>query len=190
MSGFVAVGYFLFSLLFGFLIFILWARIALRYIRLSALHPISQSVFAITNPLVLPFSYVLRSHPTRLSRYDGPGICALIVIEMLKFITIGLLQFGTVLPWSIILLYTAAELITQPCNLLFYAILIRVIMSWINPMWRGPIADILRLITDPLLYLGRRFIPDIAGLDFSPLIVMVCLQVIMLFISASLPMHL
>ena len=46
---------------------------------------------------------------------------------------------------------------------LFYMILIRVIMSFVNPHWQGPLADFLRLLTEPLLKLGRRVVPDISG---------------------------
>ena len=63
-------------------------------------------------------------------------------------------------------------------------------MSWINPRWQHPLADLLRLVTEPLLRLGRRIIPDISGFDFSPYVMLIMLKVITLFISESLPMHL
>ena len=72
------------------------------------------------------------------------------------------------MPILFILLYVLADLIIQPCNLLFYAIIIRVIMSYANPGWQHPLADFLRLLTEPLLILGRKIIPDISGFDFSP----------------------
>ncbi len=86
-----------------------------------------------------------------------------------------------------IVLYVVADLIIQPCNLLFYAILIRVIMSYVNPYWQHPLNDFLRIVTEPLLSRGRRLIPIMANIDFSPFIIMLILKVITLFISASLP---
>lgn len=71
-----------------------------------------------------------------------------------------------------------------------FAILVRVIMSFVNPGWQGPIADFLRILTEPLLKLGRKFISNIAGFDFSPFIIMIVLKIITLFISASLPWRL
>ena len=88
------------------------------------------------------------------------------------------------------MLYVLADLIIQPCNLLFYAILIRVIMSYVNPKWQHPATDFLRIITEPLLILGRKIIPDISGFDFSPIIMMIILKIITLFIGASLPWNL
>ncbi len=85
------------------------------------------------------------------------------------------------------MLYLVADLIIQPCNILFYAILIRAIMSFVNPTWQHPLAYFLYQLTEPLLILGRRIIPNISGFDFSPLIIMVILKVITLFIESNLP---
>jgi YggT family protein len=195
MSGLITVGYFLFNLIFSFAAFILLVRLALRYFRVSSLHPISQAINKTTNPIVMPLDKVFITNKTptkkpRLSRYDWACFCVLVLIELLKFAGIDLLFLGAKLPWALIPLYVLADLIVQSCNLLFYALIIRVVMSWVNPMWQHPISDILRLITDPLLRLGRRVIPDISGFDFSPYLVLVILKVITLFISAEMPYHL
>ncbi len=59
------------------------------------------------------------------------------------------------------------------------AILIRVLMSWIpnlNP--DNPIVQIIRSITDPILEPARRLIPPIGGLDISPLVVLLLLNLL------------
>ena len=190
MSGLLAVGYFLFASFFSLISFILWARIALRYFRISALHPVSQSINALTNPIIMPLAHMFSTPKKRLSRYDWPCFCVLVIVELLKFIAIGALFLGAMLPWSFVPLYTLADLILQPCNLLFYAIIIRVIMSWVNPNWHHPIADVIRSITEPLLRWARHIIPVFSGFDFSPFVIMILLKVITLYISASLPLHL
>lgn len=190
MAGLVSVGYFLLSLFFSLLIFVLWARIALCYFRVSLLHPISQVVYRITNLLVRPFAELYKYRWMRLSRYDWHCVIVLIIVEFLKFMSFSWLLLGFIMPVDLIILYVLADLIVQPCDLLFYAILIRVIMSWINPYWQHPFADFIRMVTEPLLGVARRLLPDIAGFDFSPIIVILLLKVITLFISASIPMHL
>ena len=195
MSGLLAVGYFLFTLIFSLLTFVLWTRMALRYFRISALHPMSQSINKITNPFIMPLTQLymaikMRTKNLRLSRYDWPCFSMLVFIELLKFTALNFLFLGAILPWSYIALYSVSDLIVQPCNLLFYAVIARVIMSYVNPYWQHPLADLLRLVTEPLLRLAQRYIPVFSGLDFSPYIIMVLLKVITLFISASLPLHL
>ena len=190
MVGLLTVGYFLFALLFSLLGFVLWARIGLRYFRISAIHPVSHLILTITNPIVLPLAHHFPIQTTRKSPYDWPCFCVLVMVELLKFIAIGSLFLGVTLPWTFLPIYTLADLIIQPCNLLFYAMLIQVIMSYVNPHWQHPAADVLRLITEPLYRLGRRIIPDISGFDFSPFLMMIILKIITLFIRSYLPLHL
>jgi YggT family protein len=82
---------------------------------------------------------------------------------------------------------TVVDLIAQPCNILFYALLIRVILSWVSPHLQHPLSSLLFMITEPMLKWIRGYIPPIAGLDFSTLVIMILLKVITLFVTASLP---
>lgn len=190
MNGVIAAGYFLFSLLFSIITFILWIRLTLRYFRISTLHPIGQVIHRISDPVVLPIARIMQLPNTRKNRYDWPCFALLVAVEIIKFMLVGIVFFTTMLPWFLLILYPIADLIIQPLSLLFYAILIRVIMSWINPTWRNPFGDLLILVTEPILGIVRRYIPYIAGFDFSPFAVLIVLKVITLFISASLPLHL
>lgn len=190
MSGVLEVGYFLFTLIVSLLAFVLWARIALRFFCVSKLHPITQAIDELTNPIVKPVAELFSKKQSRLGRYDWPCFAVLVLLELVKFIAIGALFLRTRLPWEIVPLYIVADLIVEPCNLLFYAILIRIVMSFINPTWHHPLAHVLQMITDPLLKLGRRLLPNLAGFDISPFIILVVLKIITLFISASLPLRL
>lgn len=187
MSGFTVVGFFLVSLFFNLIIFTLWLRIALRYLRISSLSPFSQLIHTLTNPVMSPVNALLKLRYESKNRYDWTAFAILILVELLKITMLSLLAFHTLMPLLWIIIYVLADLIVQPCDLLFYAILIRVIMSFVNPGWQHPLADFLRVLTEPLLIFGRRIIPDISGFDFSPFIIMIILKVITLFISASLP---
>ncbi|RUR19265.1 YggT family protein [Legionella sp. km535] len=190
MSGFTAVGIFLTSLFFGLVILTLWLRIALRYFKVSALSPLSQVVLSVTDPVIRPIQTLFKLTYQPGQKYDWMAFIILIIVEFLKITILSLLAFHTLIPIGYLLLYIAADLIIQPCDLLFYAILIRVIMSYVKPGWQHPVADFLRLLTEPLLILGRKIVPDISGFDFSPFIIMIILKVITLFISASLPWRL
>ncbi|MGM9452223.1 YggT family protein [Legionella bozemanae] len=190
MSGLIAVTLFIVSLFFSLIIFSLWLRIALRYLRVSALHPVGQLIHKITNPLVNPIQLISKQPYKPGQKYDIPAIITLVLVELLKIICFSLLILNGLIPIVFIFIYIVADLIIQPCDILFFAILIRVVMSFINPEWQGPIADFLRLLTEPLLKLGRKIVPDISGFDFSPFIIMILLKIITLFISANLPWRL
>lgn len=186
MSGFITVGYFLLSVFFSLFIFILWLRFGLRYFRVSSLHPFSQSINALTTPMIKPISGLFKSSNTRLTRYDWACFVLLIAVELLKWTIIDLLFLNQPLSIFSLAINTLADLIIEPCNLLFYAIIIRVIMSWVNPNWVNPLADIIYLITEPLLKWARRALPSIYGLDFSPFLIMIGLKAVSLFVSASI----
>lgn len=190
MNGVLAAGYFLFSLVFSLVTFVLIVRMVLRYLRVSALHPIGQVIHKLTDPVILPLTHILKFANTRKSRYDMPCFIVLVTVEIIKFVLIGFIFFTAMLPLGWLIIYPFADIIVQVLNMIFYAVLIRAIMSWINPTWRNPLADLLILITEPILSYVRRFVPYIAGFDFSPVIVLVVIKVLTLFVSASLPYHL
>ncbi|STX52305.1 Integral membrane protein YggT, involved in response to extracytoplasmic stress (osmotic shock) [Legionella busanensis] len=191
MAGLIAVSYFLISIFFNLIIFLFWLRILLRYYRVSSLNPMGQAIYRLTDRIVLPLeSTIFRSkrHP---QRFDAISFACIVVLELIKFILLGLIAYQRLLPITYLFLFVIADLIIQLGDLLFYALLLRVIMSWVNPQWQmHPAAMILNLITDPLIKIGHKIIPNISGFDFAPFIMMVIIKVITLFISASLPLHL
>jgi YggT family protein len=63
-------------------------------------------------------------------------------------------------------------------TVLFFAILIRAIMSWIMPNSGGGLMRVLLDITEPILAPIRRVLPPIAGIDFSPILAMVLIQLV------------
>lgn len=184
MSGFTAVGFFLVGSLFGIITLTLWIRIALRYYRISTLNQFSQMICSLTDPVLNPINRLFK---IQLRKYDWICFAVLVLVEFLKIICLSLLVFSKIIPFPYICIYVVADLIIQPLNLLFYAIIIRVVMSYTNPNWRHPVADFLYTITEPLFVLGRRIVPNISGFDFSPFIMMMILKIITLFISNSLP---
>jgi len=190
MSGLVSVGYFLFSLITSLCIFVLWARFTLRYFRVSALHPASQVVINFTNPLLNPINTLFSLLKFKTQRYDWPCLFLITCIELLKFTLIGPLFLSAMLTPAMIVLFTGASLIIEPCNLLFYAIMLRVIMSWINPGFQNPIANLAYYITEPMLFQIRKRLPQTAWIDLSPLFAIVILKIVTLFITASMPLQL
>jgi YggT family protein len=71
------------------------------------------------------------------------------------------------------------QFLTILLTILTWAILIRVLLSWIPNLDRGnPLVQILHQITDPVLEPARRIIPPLGGMDFSPIVVILVLQLL------------
>lgn len=187
MPGLTAAAMFVVSLLFSFFIFTLWIRITLRYFHISALDPVSKLIHTFTDPLVKPLEKIKLKKSKVFKRFDVSDFIVLIIVETLKLICLSLLAFHQLMSFPLLVLYVLADLAMQPCDLLFLAIIVRIIMSFTNPGWSGPFADFLKILTDPLLRIGRRIIPDISGFDFSPYIMLMILKTVTLFINANLP---
>lgn len=72
-------------------------------------------------------------------------------------------------------------------NIYMWVVIIRVLISWINPDPYNPIVQFLRGITDPALDAMRRVMPRFlwsTGLDFTPLLLILLLQVLMLLLRS------
>ncbi len=63
-------------------------------------------------------------------------------------------------------------------DIYFWVILVRAVISWVNPDPYNPIVRALVLVTEPVLRPLRRLVPPskLGGLDLSPLFAMVILQ--------------
>lgn len=71
----------------------------------------------------------------------------------------------------------------------FYEILIivRIFMTWIPSInWEAQPTKTVRIMTDLWLDLFRRFIPPVGGLDFSPIVAIIALQILQTLIVGML----
>lgn len=75
-------------------------------------------------------------------------------------------------------------------NLYFFLIILRIFLTWIpNIQWENQPWKTVREITDIYLNLFRRVIPPFNGLDFSPIVALIVLQIIqqiVVFVLAKL----
>ena len=68
-----------------------------------------------------------------------------------------------------------------------WVVIIRVLISWINPDPYNPIVQFLRGLTDPAIEMVRRIMPSFlwsTGLDFTPLILILLLRVVIMFLES------
>lgn len=61
---------------------------------------------------------------------------------------------------------------------LIIAIIVRALMSWVMPNDASGLTSVLLDITDPVLRPIRRILPPVGGIDFSPLLALVLIQLV------------
>ncbi|HET6466054.1 MAG TPA: YggT family protein [Nitrospiria bacterium] len=80
-----------------------------------------------------------------------------------------------------------AEVIGLILNFYMWVIIVRALISWVNPDPYNPIVQFLYKITEPVLHPVRRLMPVYnMGIDLSPLIVILILIFLKSFLVSSL----
>ena len=84
-------------------------------------------------------------------------------------------------------LVAVASVLNMLLSVYMWIIVIRALISWVNPDPYNPIVQFLRSATDPLLYRVRRALPlNFGGIDFSPIIVIAGIMFLQTFLVQSL----
>lgn len=180
---------FLISIFFDTAILLCWLRIALRFFRVSYAHPLNQVVYKLTQVPLVTLDKII--YPRHIPQYDGVSFMMILVLTTLKLSLLGSIIYHQLLPLNLLLLVVMGSLVITPCNLLFYALIIRVITSYLSPIWqKNMLFDFINLITNPLIRIGHRIIPNISGFDFSPFIMLISLKILSLCVSACMPLPL
>jgi YggT family protein len=71
-------------------------------------------------------------------------------------------------------------------QILSLAILIRVLLSWVDPMGNMRITQVMRDLTEPILAPIRSLMPNMMMFDFSPIIAMLLLQALQRLIIGAI----
>ena len=64
-------------------------------------------------------------------------------------------------------------------TVLWFLLIARVVLSWTNPTGGGGLTAFIYQVTEPILAPIRRFLPATGGVDWSPLIAMLLLGVLL-----------
>jgi YggT family protein len=85
------------------------------------------------------------------------------------------------------LLKAIAVVLHYVLHFYMWIIIARAVLSWVNPDPYNPIVRFIHNVTEPVLYRIRTKLPlDFAGIDFSPIIVILGIIFLQNFIVSSL----
>lgn len=83
-------------------------------------------------------------------------------------------------------LYSVAHLLEALITILYWLIIVRALISWVDPDPFNPVVQFLYKTTDPILAPIRKFIPTLGPIDLSPIIAFFILYFLKLFLVSSL----
>lgn len=79
-----------------------------------------------------------------------------------------------------------AEILSWALYAYMWIIIARAILSWVNPDPYNPIVQFLYKATEPLLHKIRRILPNMGGIDISPIVVLVAIMFLQKFLIGTL----
>lgn len=182
LNSFSNAGLFLIQSIFDLYIFILLLRIILQWVNTDSYNPLFVLIAKLTNPPLRPICRLIPS----LHGIDFAAIILLLGLEMLKIAFLVLIQINASPHLLGLVVLAFAELLNQLINIFFYAVIALTILSWISPLAHSPLIEILVRISEPLIKPIRNILPSVSGLDFSPLILIICLKLLTMLLVQPL----
>lgn len=174
---------FLINAIFGFYILLLMLRLILQWAGVGFRNePILQFLYTVTQPSVAFLHGVVPRYRGKSmllwqqQQIDMAVIILLMMSEMLALLLTTLL-FGQHFSLIKLFLLSIANLVSLLLNIFFWSILVEVVLSWVNSYDSyNPISNILHNLNRPLLRPVRRLLPPISGVDLSPIVILLLLQ--------------
>ena len=167
--------------LFSLYIMAVMLRFLLQWSRADFFNPLAQFLVRITQPLLAPLRRLIPG-------WGGIDFSAILLMVGLQALALALLMMiaGVTPRLDYLLLRTPAELISLLLNVYLIAIVVRAVLSWLNPTDYNPATTLLLGLTEPVIRPFRAIIPPIGGVDLSPLAAIIAIQVIKMLVMPPL----
>ncbi|MEZ5570549.1 MAG: YggT family protein [Halioglobus sp.] len=179
MNAMYAILTYLIQTLLSLFLVAMLLRFLLQLVRADFYNPISQFIVKITNPLVVPVRKIVPGY----GKLDFASLLLAVILQILGIAAIFMINVGA-LPSPVLLLLGGllgvAALLVQ---IYFFALLAMIILSWVAQGSHHPAIFLLYQITEPVMAPVRKILPPMGGLDFSPILVFVLINVVQIMLQ-------
>lgn len=182
MQTLAEIAIFIIQTLGSIYLFIVVMRFMLQLVKADYYNPISKMIVKATNPLLIPLRKIIPG-------FWGVDFACLVLALLVKVIILqviiliaglGLQNPLLLLPWA------ALGIIKLIATTYFWGLIIMVIASWVAPYSHNPGLSLLRQLIEPSLAPLRKVLPDLGGLDLSPMIALMILHIFNQYILPAL----
>ena len=174
----------------AFLLLLVVVRGVMHASRVNFFNPLSQLVVRLTNPLLSP----LRTLLPATGRVDWAAWVLAMAAQVMILVAIALIAGER---WTLpdpltLMLWGVIGVLGLLVNFYFFTLIAMIVVSWIAPGSRHPAIELIWQISEPVMAPFRALLPNMGGIDFSPILVFVTLNVLQialrhLAMSAGLP---
>jgi YggT family protein len=133
-------------------------------------NPLAKFIFALTDWLVLPLRRVIPA----AGRWDMASLVGAFLIQLAQFLILWTLTGMGASLVSVVVL-AAFGLVRMAISGMTGLVIIYAVLSWVQT--QSSAADLLERLVMPVLIPIRRVLPLVGGIDLSPLVLLVLLQV-------------
>lgn len=152
-------------------------RMYMGWRRMTMTNPVGRFIMALTDWLVLPLRRLL---PPR-GQVDAASLLGAWLLKLVQYIVLLLLLGGQA--WGVLPILALLGVAKLAVSVATAVVLVAVILSWAPS--RSLISDVFVRLSEPLLTPVRKVIPLVGGLDLSPLVVLVLLQVVSIMLGGA-----
>lgn len=175
MSPLSQAGLLLINSIGNLVLLVIVLRFLLQLVRADFYNPLSQMIVKFSNPLLLPLRRVIPG-------FGGLDVASLVLAVAAQYVLIMLVLmvagYGVNLPYIPMIGWAFVGLISLGFKIYFWGLLIVVIASWIAPNSYNPALILINQILEPVMRPIRKIMPDMGGLDLSPLIMILGIQLL------------
>lgn len=169
------------QILSTFYLTVVLLRFLLQLARADFYNPISQFVVKATNPPLRPLRRVIPGW----GGVDGAALVLAILIQAVTFLLILVALTGglpainpvTLFSWSVI------SVLLLIARIYFWSVIAVVVVSWVAPQSNHPAIALVAQITEPVMRPIRNIMPPLGGLDLSPIVVFLVLNVVIVMLQ-------
>jgi YggT family protein len=140
-------------------------------------NPLGQFIFSLTDWLVLPLRRIVPS----LGRWDVASLVSAFLLELAQFLVLWLLA-GAAGGLVTVPILAAFGLVRLALSGMMGLIIVYAVLSWVQT--QSAISDVIGRLCSPALIPIRRLVPLVGGVDLSPLVLLVLLQVAIIVLGA------
>lgn len=162
-----------------------WLRFYMQWARVPFHNPFAQFIVRVTDCAVRPARRLIPG----LMGLDLASLLLFYVAELLAVVGVFwldgypfLVAGAGVLPGFLLLALAAA--LRLAIYVLMGLIILQAVLSWINPF--SPFAPVFHALAQPCLAPLQRFVPPISGVDLTPLLALILMQVLLILPVAAL----
>ncbi|ALZ83271.1 YggT family protein [Pseudomonas oryzihabitans] len=183
MSAFAQALVYVIQTLGSLYLLIILLRFILQLVRADFYNPLSQFTVRATQPLLKPVRRIIPG-------FGGVDLAALVlaILVQLALMMVVVVLLGASIGglFPALLIWALLGVASLFLKVFFFALIVSVILSWVAPQTHNPAAELVNQICEPLLAPFRRLLPNLGGLDLSPIFAFIVINLLDRFVIGQL----